>query len=84
VLEEIGMKVRFTTFLTEDSSLRIKPEAIGEAEKYVTERVTEHVKRLMICLEERPSGTKDAMQCPGLSHRPTFLYDRVFHNTLVY
>lgn len=41
----------------------------------VTEQVTEQVKRLLICLEERPFGTKDAMQCLGLSHRPTFLYD---------
>ncbi|MCT8337474.1 AAA family ATPase [Methanoculleus sp. Afa-1] len=70
VLEEIGMKVRFTVFLAENIS-PIKHEVVEETE----EPVTEQVKRLLICLKERPSGTKDAMQCLGLSHRPTFLYD---------
>ena len=31
--------------------------------------------RLLICLKGRPSGARDAMQCLGLNHRPTFLYD---------
>jgi len=39
------------------------------------EQVTEQVARLLACLEERPLGTKDAMQCLGLSHRPTYLYE---------
>ncbi len=75
VLEEIGMKVRFTVFFAEKAPSGIKYKAIEDAEKYVTEHVTEHVKRLLICLEGGPSGTKDAMRCLGLSHRPTFLYD---------
>jgi predicted HTH transcriptional regulator len=74
VLEEIGMKVRFTVFLAENIS-PIKHEVIEETEEHVTEHVTEQVKRLLICLKEKPSGARDAMQCLGLSHRPTFLYD---------
>jgi|GEM_PF-1841954 len=73
------MKVRFTVFLAKEISPGIKHEAVEEAEKHVTEHVTGHVtghvKRLLICLEERPSGTKDVMQCLGLNHRPAFLYD---------
>lgn len=81
------MKVRFTVFLAEKISPGIKREAVEETEEQVTERVieqvtekvtehvTEQVKRLLICLKEKPSGARDAMQCLGLSHRPTFLYD---------
>ncbi len=79
VLEEIGMKVRFTVFLAEKISPGIKREAVEETEdqvaEQVTEQVTEQVQRLLICLKEKPSGARDAMQCLGLSHRPTFLYD---------
>ena len=75
VLEEIGMKVRFTVFLAEKISPGIQREAVEGTEEQVTEQVTEQVRRLLICLKEKPSGARDAMQCLGLSHRPTFLYD---------
>jgi ATP-dependent DNA helicase RecG len=71
VLEEIGMKVRFTVFLAGSIPPGIQHEVIEET----GEQVTEQVARLLTCLKERPLGTKDAMQCLGLSHRPTYLYE---------
>ncbi len=71
VFEEIGMKVRFTVFFAE----KISPGSIHEIVEESGEQVTEQVIRLLTCLRERPSGTRDAMQCLGLNHRPTFLYD---------
>ena len=74
-LEEIGMKVRFTLFLAESTS----PEAgyrVAERDgEQVTEQVTEQVRALLFCLKEGALGTRGAMQCLGLSHRPTFLYN---------
>lgn len=43
--------------------------------EHVAEQVTEHVRRLILCLKENILGRQDAMQCLGLSHHPTFLYD---------
>lgn len=71
MIEEIGMKVRFTVFLAENISPGVKREVIEEA----GEQVTEQVRRLRISLRKEPLRTKDAMQCLGLSHQPTFLYD---------
>jgi predicted Holliday junction resolvase-like endonuclease len=62
VLDEIGMKVRFTVFLAEKIS-PTKREAVEGTEEQVTEQVTEQVKRLLIRLKEKPSGARDAM--PG-------------------
>ncbi|MFY9194606.1 MAG: hypothetical protein WAN99_04450, partial [Methanoculleus sp.] len=38
-------------------------------------RRTEQGTRLLTCLKEGPLGARDVMQCLGISHRPTFLYD---------
>lgn len=83
VIEEVGMKVRVTVFLVESISTEIPVSSAKDTEahdtKHVTEQVTEHVteqvRRLILCLKENSLGRQDVMQCLGLSHRPTFLYD---------
>lgn len=49
VLEEIGMKVRFTVFLAEKISPGIKREAVEETEEQVTEQLTEQVTEQGLC-----------------------------------
>ncbi|WP_067051196.1 Fic family protein [Methanofollis ethanolicus] len=58
---------RFTMYLAEPLTVDVARGA--------TEQVTEQVRRFLLCLEAGPRGRREAMYCPGLSHRPTFLYD---------
>ncbi len=64
---EIGMRVRFIVYLAEPMTAEISVRA--------TEQVTEQVRSLLFCLKTQPLGRRDAMQCIGLSSRPTFVYD---------
>jgi len=57
---EVGMRVRFIVPLLE-------PIPIAQ----VTEQVTEQVKRFLECLRDQPLGSRDAMKCLDLRHRPT-------------
>lgn len=43
--------------------------------KQKQEQLTEQVKRLLLCLEKAPLGTRDIMQALDLRHRPSFTYD---------
>ncbi len=64
-IEEVGMRLRFTVYLAERHSVQAKG----------TEQVTEQVMRLLLILESKAIGSKEAMLALNLSHRPTFLYD---------
>jgi len=75
VIEEIGMKVRFTMYLAEPLAVDAAMEAIEQFTEQVTEQATEQVGRFLLCLKAGSLGRREAMHCLGLSHRPTFLYD---------
>lgn len=62
---EIGMRVRFIVFLKETVNAE------------VGEQVTEQVKKLLLCLRNKPLSIRDIMQSLNLSHRPTLLYDYI-------
>ncbi len=66
---EIGMRVRFIVFLKEAVNAEVNAE--------VGEQVTEQVKRLLLCLRNKPLSIRDIMQSLNLSHRPTLLYDYI-------
>ena len=85
---EIGMRVRFIVYLEEsigvstESHVGKEENARGSCEQvteqvteHVTEQVTEQVTSLVICLEDKSLGRREAMQCIGISSRPTFVYD---------
>ena len=64
---EIGMRVQFTIHLAESMTLNVPRE--------VNEQVTKQIRKLLSCLQKRPLGSRETMQCIGLNHRPTFVYD---------
>ncbi|MGD9780034.1 ATP-binding protein [Methanomethylovorans sp.] len=81
---EIGMRVRFIVYLAESIEVPTEshagkeepPSRSGEqVTEQVIEHVTEQVRSLVICLEDKPLGRRDAMQRVGISSRPTFVYD---------
>ncbi len=76
---EIGMRVRFIVYLAESVTAQISmnstEQVTEQVAEQVAEQVTEQVDRLLFCLKHEPLGSREAMQCLGLSHRPTFLYD---------
>jgi ATP-dependent DNA helicase RecG len=65
------MRVRFIVHLAESINAQISMKATEQ----VAEQVVEQVNRLLFCLKHKPLGSREAMQCLGLSHRPAFLYD---------
>ncbi len=78
-IEEIGMRVRFTVYLAESMTTEVSKTSTEQVAEHVTEQVaehvTEHVRCLLLCLQHRPLGGREAMKCVGLKHRPTFIYD---------
>jgi predicted HTH transcriptional regulator len=85
---EIGMRVRFAVYLAESITVSIEshtgkeetvPQSDEQVIEHVTEQVIEHVteqvRSLVICLEDKSLGRREAMQCVGISSRPTFVYD---------
>jgi predicted HTH transcriptional regulator len=81
---EIGMRVRFTVYLSESIVVPTESHAGMEENaplsgeqvtEQVIEHVTEQVRSLVICLEDKSLGRKEAMQRVGISSRPTFVYD---------
>lgn len=73
---EIGMRVRFIVYLAE--SIEVPTENHAGKEETAPrsgEQVTEQVRSLVICLEDKPSGRRDIMQRVGISSRTTFVYD---------
>ena len=72
---EVGMRVRLIVYLKESIVAEVPVKATEQVIEQVTEQVSEQVKSLLLCLKNQPLGRKDAMQCIGLSSRPTFVYD---------
>ena len=78
------MRVRVTVFLAETIELQLDKgpgqdkagiQLPTQSDEQVTDQVTEQVRRLLVCLKEKPLGGRDAMRYLGLNHRPTFMYD---------
>mgnify|MGYP001501590089 CR=1 FL=1 len=67
-MEEIGMRLRVTIPITEQSAIADTTEQVGE-------QVTEQVRRILKCLTKEPIGAREIMKKLGLRHRPTFLYE---------
>jgi predicted HTH transcriptional regulator len=81
---EIGMRVRFIVYLAESIAVPTEshagieenaPQSGEQVTEQVIEHVTEQVRSLIICLENKSLGRREAMQCVGISSRPTFVYD---------
>ncbi|HML85811.1 MAG TPA: ATP-binding protein, partial [Bacteroidales bacterium] len=81
---EIGMRVRFIVYLADSIALSTESHAGKEENaswsgeqvtEQVIEHVTEQVRYLVICLEDKSLGRREVMQRVGISSRPTFVYD---------
>jgi len=74
-IEEIGMRVRFTVYLTESMATEVSRTSKEQVTEHVTEHVTEQVRPLLFCLKTQLLERRDAMVCIGLNSRQTFVFD---------